>query len=85
MRTFSENKLLFAMKENPDGAFDTWARTELARERDERLSDLIKSLTDATKKVHQEVAILTSSYNRLEGLTRRLNGLTWVLIMTFLS
>jgi len=86
MKTFSEAKLLFVMKENAGGAFDTWARAELARRRDERLSELISSLTDATNKVHQEVAILNSSSGKLEGLTRRLNGLTWVLIiLTFFA
>jgi hypothetical protein len=86
MKSFSEAKLLFVMQGNAGGAFDTWARAELARRRDERISELITSLTDATNKVHQEVAILNSSSDGLERLTRRLNGLTWVLIvLTFFA
>jgi hypothetical protein len=81
LKTFPEAKLLSVMEGNAGGSFDTWARAELARRRDERISELITSLTDATNKVHQEVAILSSSSDRLERLTKRLNGLTWVLIV----
>jgi hypothetical protein len=72
MKLYSESKLLYAMELNRGGVHDQWARAELARRRDERISELISSLT--------------SSSDRLEGLTRRLNRLTWVLIiLTFLA
>jgi hypothetical protein len=86
MKSFTESKLLWVMRARQGTSYDLWARAELERRGDDRLAGLITSLTDATNKVHQEVAILNSSSDRLEGLTRRLNRLTWVLIiLTFLA
>jgi hypothetical protein len=41
----------------------------------------VKVLTAETTKVHREVALLTASSDKLELLTKRLNGLTWALII----
>jgi hypothetical protein len=80
MRTYSETKLHAAMTVNRGGVFDAWARHELERRRDERLSDLLDRLKEATDKVYKEVAILNSSSDRLEKLTKTLKNLTWALI-----
>jgi hypothetical protein len=66
MKTFSEAKLYHVMRLNAAGAFDAWARAELARRQNESIS--------------REVAILSSSSQRLETATNRLIFLTWVLI-----
>jgi hypothetical protein len=73
MKSWSEAKLQLAMKSNQGGVYDTWARAELVRRRDEQLGSLINQLTTATGQVHKEVAILNSSSTRLERLTGRLN------------
>jgi hypothetical protein len=86
MKTYSEAKLLLAMKSNQGGVYDTWARAELARRRDEQLGDLLNQLTAATQHVHEEVAKLGSSSGKLETLTTTLRNLTWVLIfLTFVA
>ena len=80
MKTFSETQLYDVMKLLAGGPRDAWARAELARRRDERISKLIESLTDVTTKVHHEVGVLSSSSDKLEKLTKRLIILTWALI-----
>lgn len=86
MKTYSEAKLLLAQKQNQGGVYDTWARAELARRRDEKLGSLLSQLTAATQQVHEEVASLNSSSGKLENLTTTLKNLTWVLIvLTFLA
>jgi hypothetical protein len=59
---------------------DGWAGAEMARRQNVRLGELISALTDATNKVHQEVAILSSSSDRVERLTQTLKAYTiWLL------
>jgi hypothetical protein len=77
----TEPELRFIMAVNQGGVWDNWAIAELARRQNDRLAQLINSLTDATNKVHQEVALLGSSSDRLEKLTKTLRNLTWVLIV----
>jgi hypothetical protein len=81
MMNFSERKLRWVMKAAKGQCYDEWARAELARRRDEFISDLIRSLTDANIKVHREVTILNSSSKKLEDLTKTLKNLTWILIV----
>jgi hypothetical protein len=81
MMNFSDRKLRWVMKAAKGQCYDKWARAELARRRDECISILITSLTDANIKVHREVRTLNSFSDRLEGLTRKLKNLTWVLIV----
>lgn len=72
LNPFSEAKLFNVMVENRGGAFDAWARGELARRQNERISELIGSLI--------------SYSDRLERLTRTLKRLTVVLIvLTFFA
>ena len=72
MLSFSEAKLRWVQKASGGRHYDVWAGAELARRRDEHLSELIKSLS--------------SSSDRLERLTKTLRNLTWVLIvLTFLA
>jgi hypothetical protein len=88
MRTWPEDKLLFAMRENRGGVYDGWARAELTRRQNEQLGDLIGRLTQATDTVaggveglKHEVSVLTSSSDRLETLTKKLNCLTIILVV----
>jgi hypothetical protein len=67
MMDFTDSKLLWVRKARQGTVWDVWAGAELERRRDERISELIKSLT--------------CSSNRLEGLTKNLRTLTWVLIV----
>ena len=72
MKTFSEAKLHYVMVQNRSGNYGSWAMAELARRQNERISKLIESLS--------------SSSDRLEGLTNTLKNLTWVLIvLTFVA
>ncbi len=63
------------------GRFGDWAKNELATRQMDELEKRIKELDGSTNKVHQEVAILSSSSDRLEALTRTLKNLTWALIV----
>jgi hypothetical protein len=73
MRSFSEDDLLDIMSKNPGGVYDAWAKAELERRQ-------ILSLREATQEVHEQVASLTASSTKLEGLTTTLKNLTWALI-----
>jgi hypothetical protein len=56
-------------------------KVEFERRQHIQLSELMQSLGNATNKVHEEVAILNSSSDRLEKLTKTLKNLTWALIV----
>lgn len=61
MKKYTEAKLLYVMALSPGRPHDAWARAELATRQNERIS--------------REVAILSTSSERLEGLTK------WLLIL----
>jgi len=74
LRGYSEDDLYELMRDNRNGVYYDWAKVELQRRQ-------MSALQDATRQVRQEVAILSSSSDRLEALTKRLNKLTLVLIV----
>ena len=81
MKGWSETKLYLAMQQNQGGVYDTWARTELARRQFVQAGKLISALTKATEQVRQEVAILSTSSDRVERLTKTLKVYTvWLLV-----
>src|SRR5438552_1404863 len=65
MKTYSEEKLLLAMRLNQGGVYDTWARVELQRRQ-------MLALHEATRTVHQEVVRLSDSSMTLQRLTSTL-------------
>jgi hypothetical protein len=81
LRSRTREELLEIMGLDPRGVFGDWAQNELAARQMDELEKRIKELDASTNKVHQEVAILSSSSDRLEGLTRTLKNLTWALIL----
>jgi hypothetical protein len=81
MRTYPEADLHFIMKQNQGGVYDAWAGAELQRRRDEALTEVVHSLREATHQVHQEVAILNSSSDRMERHTITLKNFTIALIV----
>lgn len=60
-------------------------REELTSRRLREIGNLIETLRHATVNVGTQVSNLSASSDRLEGLTKRLNTLTWVLIALTLA
>ena len=65
IRTYSEEKLYYAIKISQGTIYDTYARGELQRRQ-------MVSLQEATITVHKEVALLSESSKLLHGLTSTL-------------
>ena len=65
IRTYSEEKLLLAMKLSAGNIYDAWARAELERRRS-------LALQEATGEMHRQVTLLAQSSTRLEHLTTAL-------------
>jgi hypothetical protein len=79
LQKVSDSDLMRIMMLNPGGVADAWARSELAGRQIVRLREVVQSLKDATHEVYHEVAILSSSSDRLEALTKKVKNLTWAL------
>jgi hypothetical protein len=79
-REFSHEKLLEQLDSGTTPDQRTLAVEELQRRYLGNIADETGKLIQATDRVHQEVAILTKSSERLEKLTKTLRNLTWVLI-----
>src|SRR5258708_2209538 len=74
MKSYSEEDLFAVMQLNHTGVYGDWAKAELQRRQ-------LLSLQEATQQVHQEVAILSSSSDRMERHTITLKRFTVALIV----
>jgi hypothetical protein len=81
MKEYPDDKLYFIMQENRGDVYDAWARAEIQRRQNCALTEVVHSLHEATRQVHQEVAILNSSSNRMEHHTITLKRFTVALIV----
>jgi hypothetical protein len=73
--------LLELLAKNPERTVADWITDELLRRHLGAISDETKKLVIATRDVERGVERLATSSNTLETLTRRLNRLTWALIV----
>lgn len=82
LRTRTENELLFILYSLPPRTeWREWLTAELAHRQANRLSESLNLVEAAVLQVERAVKALTMSSEHLEGLTRRLRTLTWILIV----
>ena len=81
VRNLPNDDLLNLLDRGVERTIADWIRDELQRRHLCNIADQTKELIAATSQVHDEVSVLAHSSERLETLTRRLNRLTWVLII----
>jgi hypothetical protein len=82
MREWSEDTLFRVMDLGGGSIYDSRARAELTRRQNEKVGVLLQELSEATNKVHREVALLAASSEKMERLTANLQKLT-IYMMVF--